>query len=83
MDEILGYTNTVNVLGCYPRRVAGEEDPERLEPLPDLVAPEPVSKPAAQVVKMDPKLRHCGLRPGQRTAVSSESATSRWATATS
>ena len=69
MDEILGYTNTVNVLGCYPRRLAADEDPERLEPLPDIGTVEPTPQTEKSAVKIDPKLRHCGLRPGGERSI--------------
>ncbi len=71
LDEILGYTNTINVLGCYPRRAMGDEDPERLEPLPETrsEAPELRPEPSPRLVTVDPKLRHCGLRPDSQRSI--------------
>ena len=71
LDEILGFTNTINVLGCYPRRAVGDEDPERLEPSPETrnEAPELHPEPAPRVIMVDPKLRHCGLRPGSERSI--------------
>ncbi|MBD3869652.1 MAG: 3-deoxy-7-phosphoheptulonate synthase, partial [Acidobacteria bacterium] len=71
LDEILGYTNTINILGCYPRRSPGDEDPERVEPLPEILdeVPAPRTEPAPRVVLVDPKLRHCGLRPDSEPSI--------------
>jgi chorismate mutase/prephenate dehydratase len=71
LEEVLGYTNTVNVLGCYPRRAVGDEDPERVEPLPlipEAAAPTP-PRATAPLRRADPRLRHSGMRPGRQRSI--------------
>jgi chorismate mutase/prephenate dehydratase len=70
LDEILGYTNTINLLGCYPRRSLGDEDPERLEPLPVTLDETPAPPVVAvQAPQVDPRLRHSGMRPGRQRSI--------------
>ena len=61
LDEILPFTNTMSILGCYARRILDNEEHERLEPLPEM-APQAAAPAAPPVVQRDGSLRHCGLR---------------------
>jgi len=70
LDEIRGYTNTLKVLGSYPRRTESEADETQAEPISLETAPspaEPASPPKAVVVASH--LRHCGRRDDSEPSV--------------